>query len=170
MGCGGSIENGAAPDPTGTAVIAPPATATSTPIETPTEASEPTPLPSPTIAVDPVVSVTVSKLLEGQTGVFGIVITRTDGTIAYQQNENTPFVMASLYKLVLLANIFEKRENGELSFDQEVELLPEYYPEPGDFADSVYDESTKGSTARVEDQRSKPVRFRAMSRQKRCFR
>ncbi|HKG25056.1 MAG TPA: serine hydrolase, partial [Thermomicrobiales bacterium] len=63
----------------------------------------------------------------------------------------TPFLAASLYKLVLLANIYEKRENGQLAFDQQVKLLPEYFPEPGDFADSFYEKTIVGSSPSVEE-------------------
>jgi beta-lactamase class A len=116
--------------------------------------SGPTPRPSPTIErdpQDPQIARAVEELLSGQQGVVGIVLTRPDGTIAYQQNADTPFVAASLYKLVLLADIFKKRENRELTFDQDLELLPEYFPEEGDYADSVYDQRSVGSLVPVED-------------------
>lgn len=102
-------------------------------------------------ALDAKITRAVEHLVGGQNGVVGIVLTRPDGTIAYQQNADTPFVAASLYKLVLLADIYKKRENGELSFDHVVELLPEYFPEEGDYADSIYDQSTIGSRVPVDD-------------------
>jgi beta-lactamase class A len=113
--------------------------------------SEPTSLPTPTIVADPAIAKAIDNLLEGQRGVYGIVLTRPDGSIAYQDNADTPFVAASLYKLILLANIYEKREAGELTFDQKVELLPEYFPEPDDFADSVYNQGAAGSTSTIEE-------------------
>jgi beta-lactamase class A len=110
-----------------------------------------TPTTVPTIEVDPRLSQAIEKLLKGQRGVYGVVVMQPDGAVEYQRNADTPFIAASLYKLVLLANIFEKRENGELSFDREVELLPEYFPAPGDFADSFYDRTTVGASPTVEE-------------------
>jgi beta-lactamase class A len=74
-----------------------------------------------------------------------------DGSIEYQRNADVPFVAASLYKLILLVNIYEKREAGKISFDQELELLPEYFPDPDDFADGYYDRDLSGTLASIDE-------------------
>jgi beta-lactamase class A len=113
----------------------------------PTEAST----EAATTEFDPEIADAIETLLDGQRGVYGIVLMQPDGTIEYELNADTPFLAASLYKLVLLANIYEKREKGELTFDQEVQLLPDFFPEPGDFVDSFYDETMVGATPPIEE-------------------
>jgi beta-lactamase class A len=151
--CGGS-GNGA-PKPTATPTTTPTPVVPPNPPATATSAAPPTAAvtstPVPTVSVDPKLPLAIAKLLKNQDGVFGILLMHPNGAVEYQLNADTPFIAASLYKLVLLANIFEKREHGELSFDQDVELLPEYFPEPGDFVDSFYDRTTVGSTPSIDD-------------------
>lgn len=143
-GCSGIGGQESTPTPTATPT---PVIPTATPAPPPTEAVSPT----AGTAANPEIAEAVDTLLDGQRGVYGIVIMQPDGTIEYELNADTPFLAASLYKLVLLANIYEKRENGQLSFDQEVQLLPDYFPEPGDFADSFYDETMVGATPPIEE-------------------
>jgi beta-lactamase class A len=144
--CVGSTGDASNPTvtPSQPAPVIPPPTTPTTP--TPDSATA-----SPPIEVDPQIARAVETLLDGQRGVYGVVVMQPDGAITYQLNPDTPFVAASLYKLVLLANIYEKREHGELSFAQELELLPEYFPAPDDFADSFYDRSVVGNTASIDE-------------------
>jgi beta-lactamase class A len=135
----------AAPTATPTPVVPPPVTPT-----VPAPSATPIP-PTPTPEPDPKLTRAIDKLLKGQRGVYGVVVMQPDGTIEYQRNADTPFVAASLYKLVLLANIYEKREQGELTFDQKVELLPDYFPAPDDFDDSYFDRTAVGETHSIDE-------------------
>lgn len=104
-----------------------------------------------TAALDPRLPGAIDQLLAGQHGVYGVLLMRPDGAIEYQRNADTPFIAASLYKLILITDIYAKRERGEISFDQQVELLPDYFPAPGDFPDGFYDQTTVGSTPTVRE-------------------
>jgi beta-lactamase class A len=115
----------------------------------PTAAIAPTTVPG--VAVDPKLPLAIETLLSGQRGVYGVLLMQPNGAIEYERNADTPFIAASLYKLILLANIYEKRESGALSFDQQVELLPEYFPAPGDFPDGFYDSTTVGATPSISE-------------------
>ncbi len=144
-GCSGI--GGQESDPTATPETPVVSAPTATPEPPANEAISPTPETTPEAEL----AAAIETLLDGQRGVYGIVIMQPDGTIEYERNADTPFLAASLYKLVLMVNIYEKRENGELTFDQEVPLLPDYFPEPGDFADSFYDETMVGATPPIEE-------------------
>src|SRR3954466_12201370 len=85
IGCGDSGSGSNDTSQLSTPVLPPPETETI--VET-----GPTPPPTPTIFVVPEVAAAVDKLLDGQRGVYGIVLTRPDGSFAYQHNADTPFV------------------------------------------------------------------------------
>jgi beta-lactamase class A len=61
-------------------------------------------------------------LLEGEAGVYGFVVLAEDGTVLASHNAEAPFITASLYKLILMADIYRRIEAGELSLDQHVAL------------------------------------------------
>ncbi len=76
---------------------------------------------------------------------------QSDGETIYSRNCTTPFIAASLYKLVLLANIFQQRESGELRFDQVVTMQPDYFPNETEPPDSYFDLSMVGGTDTIDD-------------------
>jgi beta-lactamase class A len=54
-----------------------------------------------------------------------------NGHIVTSYNSRTPFVTASTYKVVLMADILKRVEKGELSLDQEVWLDPALFDKSG---------------------------------------
>jgi beta-lactamase class A len=79
----------------------------------------------------------IETLIEPETGVFGIVLMRPDGEVLYTRNARTPFVSASLYKLILLADILIAVDAGMLSLDTPLYLSPEFFRDP-DSWDAYY--------------------------------
>jgi beta-lactamase class A len=73
------------------------------------------------------------------------------GTISYSRNADTPFIAASLYKLVLLADVYRRIEDGELRLTNQVQLLPDYFPEPTDLQDSYFLQDSIGATVTVNE-------------------
>ncbi|MGD9711431.1 MAG: serine hydrolase [Thermomicrobiales bacterium] len=91
---------------------------------------------------------TVDALLASQDGVYGVVILDQNGAYLYARNADVPFIAASLYKLVLLADIYAKVETGALSLDMAIPLLPEYFDSQFAEEDGYYlleDEGTETS-------------------------
>jgi beta-lactamase class A len=93
----------------------------------------------------------VDELLAGEAGIYGVVLMRQDGALFYSQGCETPFVAASLYKLVLLADVYAARESGDVAFAQQVTLAPEYFPTADEPADSYFDVSAAGGGVTVEE-------------------
>jgi beta-lactamase class A len=69
--------------------------------------------------------------LNEQEGVYGFVVMDADGHIISSYNSKTPFVTASTYKLVLMADIYKRIEQGELSLDESVWLDPALFDKSG---------------------------------------
>jgi beta-lactamase class A len=110
-----------------------------------------TPIAPPTPQVEPsLLSETLDQLLVNEPGVFGIVVRTQDGTYLYARNSGSPFIAASLYKLVLLADILGRVESGEVNLAQELVLDPLYFPDEGDDEDSFFDRTDEGLTTTVE--------------------
>jgi beta-lactamase class A len=102
-------------------------TPTPEPTAVPTETPEQPALePTQTIIQTSLVS-TIDTFLADEPGMYGVVILDADGQYLYSRNADVPFVAASLYKLVLLADIYARIESGELSLDMALPLLPEYF-------------------------------------------
>ncbi len=76
----------------------------------------------------------VDALLADVPAHIGIVVARPDGTVFYQQEADTLFESASLYKLAIMAEIYRERDAGDLTFDESVTLYPGFFSED----DSVY--------------------------------
>lgn len=99
----------------------------------------------------PELGAAVDGLIAGEDGVYGIVLMRPDGALLYSHGCHTPFVAASLYKLVLLADIFAEREAGALSFADQIVLRPEYFPALNEGVDSYFDLSAAGGSVTIEE-------------------
>lgn len=69
----------------------------------------------------------IENLLASCDAIFGVVIIDPDDQVVFEENADLPFVSASLYKLVLLANILAGVERGELTLGQEIPIAPDYY-------------------------------------------
>jgi beta-lactamase class A len=149
-----------APTPTDVATTAPLIipTATNPPVLIATANATPIPtlVPSPTPTTAPQPSTNdqaaaMEKLLNGEDGVDGVVLIDQNGNTVYTKNQNTPFISASLYKLVLMADIFDKVEKGDVSLDDKLAIYQDYFSSPDASDDSYYDPSDVGTTTTVNE-------------------
>lgn len=92
----------------------------------------------------------IDTLLADELGIYGVQLVMADGTIGYSYNADTPFVSASLYKLVLIADVYSGIAEGSVRPDLELTLLPEYFPADGDFEDSVYTVADHNTVISIE--------------------
>ena len=69
----------------------------------------------------------LAQLLDSCNSIFGVVLIAPGDSPIYSLNRDVPFISASLYKLVLLAETLARVEAGELALDQTVEIQPEFY-------------------------------------------
>jgi beta-lactamase class A len=122
-----------------------------TPMPTPTI----TPIPSPTQIPysdewNPDLAQVADRLIDAEEGVFGVVFLDRDGEVLYSRNSETPFITASLYKLVLMADILKRVEQGELTLDQEVRLDETFFTE-GIAGDTYWTAQDVGTTAPIRE-------------------
>ncbi|CAN5778419.1 hypothetical protein BH23CHL5_BH23CHL5_06590 [soil metagenome] len=121
----------------------------------------PTPLPSPTPTETPIVPPTpivenselvsvIDDLLSQEAGVFGVVVLDESGNYLYARNANTPFIAASLYKLVLFADILGRVETGEIGHDDQIWLDPEFFGNDAEDSDSYFLPESQGEETSVE--------------------
>ena len=80
----------------------------------------------------------VKNLLAERSGIYGIIIEKPGENVDYRLNADVPFLAASLYKLVLLADIYDGIARGTVSSDLQLVLLPEYFPGPDEPVDSYF--------------------------------
>ena len=91
------------------------ATPGASPVVTPLATPGVSPAASPVAAGDdPGIQRRLSALLQGESGVYGVVIARADGRVLGARNSELPFMTASLYKLILMADIYRKIERGSI--------------------------------------------------------
>src|SRR5215204_3408111 len=100
----------------------------------PTATSTPTPLPTATpngYWPETAEQSAANGLLSSQEGVYGFVVMEANGYVVSSYNSRTPFVTASTYKVVLMADILKRIEQGEYSLDEEVYLDPALFDKSG---------------------------------------
>lgn len=126
------------------------------------QATRSTPLPSPTPRPSPAAHVaspvsyasqaeTINALLAPEAGVYGVVVATPQGKVLYSRNADLPFISASLYKLVLMADVYNQEAQGELSFDEELVLQRSYFSEvSSDEPDSVYSTPDIGTSVSIQ--------------------
>ena len=81
----------------------------------PTATNTPTPLPTATpngYWPETAEQYAANGLLSDQYGVYGFVVMEANGQIVSSYNSRTPFVTASTYKVVLMADILKRVEAG----------------------------------------------------------
>lgn len=61
-------------------------------------------------------------LVGGETGIYGVVVLEDDGSVVVSINGTTPFITASTYKVVVIADILYRVEQGEYALDDYLEL------------------------------------------------
>jgi len=126
-----------------------------TPTPAATSTPEPTPMAAATIQAEPSVIrtelvSTIDALLEPEPGLYGVVILDQNGEYRYSRNADIPFVAASLYKLVLLADIYAKVEDGSLSLDMTLPLSSEYFADEFASEDGFYVLEDEGGETTLE--------------------
>ena len=92
----------------------------------------------------------LDALLASCDSIFGIVVIGPGDSIAFQHNVNSPFVSASLYKLVLLADILAAVEAGDLSLTDKMAITDDVYVEANG-ADSYFAPDAVGYEAPLEE-------------------
>ena len=78
----------------------------------------------------------------------GMVVALPDGTNLYENEADTEFESASLYKLGIMVELYRQRDIGDLSFDDLVTLYPGYFLEDDsvyDYDDNAYDQIPVGT-------------------------
>ncbi len=101
-----------------------------------------TPSPAPIAFVNSPEQQRGNALLLDEEGVYGFVVLEADGTVVVSFNSTTPFITASLYKLIVMADIYQRIEQGVLDLDQLVELDGDQFDEDGDMYFSWDDAGT----------------------------
>ena len=123
-----------------------------------TPAAQATPGSRPSIGT-PIISVpneqmsltaNVSALLDGQQGVYGVVVVDPTKGAIFSRNATIPFISASLYKLPLMAHIYGMIEAGQATLDQPLTLDGWYYS-INEGGDGYYDASQIGGTTTVQE-------------------
>jgi len=121
------------------------ATPTPTVVASPTRPTVPgTPQATPAIAVSPrpagllPIAATMNDILADEGGIYGVVAETPNGTVLYSHNADVPFVAASLYKLVVMADCYDLRQAGQLNFDEQLPLLQQYFSDPDDLDDGLF--------------------------------
>jgi len=84
-----------------------------------TLAESPAPLPSSDVDATRLTR-ELDVLLGNEPGVYGVVVMTPEGQTLYSRNRDVPFVAASLFKLVVMASVFELEANGKLTQDEEL--------------------------------------------------
>lgn len=123
-----------------------------TPIFTVPPTSTPTIPPTPEFIEDIPTSPeqqAMTGLLQNEQGVYGVVVLGQDGRIIVSHNAHLPFVTASTYKLVVMADILDKIEQGELSLQQTYVLEPALFVAGG--GDMYFSNDDAGTEATLED-------------------
>lgn len=93
----------------------------------------------------------IAAELAAAEGLFGVVMIDERGSTVFRQNADVPFLSASLYKIVLMADILAGIEDGALDPVTEVTLFADYFPAEGDFEDSYFPESWIDQSVAVGD-------------------
>jgi len=117
-----SVSCGTAKPPTPTTVpptqAASPAPVPTLPPPTPPPTAAPTPTPEPENSLVPRLAAIpdtpeqqlATELLHDQIGVYGFIAVEADGTTVASYNSEPPFITASTYKLLVMADIYRRIE------------------------------------------------------------
>lgn len=90
-----------------------------------------------------------TNLLQGEEGVYGISVLGQNGRVLAAHNSHLPFVTASTYKLLVMADILSKVEAGELSLDTMYTLEPALFVAGG--GDMYFSNDEAGTQASLKD-------------------
>lgn len=121
------------------------------PLPTPFSLAQGNDRPADSDANGPSMAAAADRLVDEEPGIVGVVIADQTGAIQYARNIDTPFLAASLYKLVLMADILARVESGELRPDSLIELSASYYEEEGALDDSYYSADRLGDAVSLDE-------------------
>lgn len=93
--------------------------------------------------------VATMNLLQGEAGIYGVVVLDENGRVIVSRNAHLPFVTASTYKLLVMADILQRVEQGELSLQQTYTLDPALFEAGG--GDMYFSNTEAGAEATLED-------------------
>ena len=93
--------------------------------------------------------IAATNLLQGEAGVYGVAVLDSASKLIVSHNAHLPFVTASTYKLVVMADILSKVEQGELSLEQTYNLDPALFAAGG--GDMYFANSDAGTQATLAD-------------------
>ena len=116
----------------------------------PAGAADPEPT-GPAATFEPAAMAAIDALLAEREGVYGLVLANPATGARYSRNADVPFLAASLYKLVLLADVYAAIDGGMIAADAELTLEPDYFPGPDEPVDSYYDVTSAGSVVPISD-------------------
>ncbi|MGB3330577.1 MAG: serine hydrolase [Thermomicrobiales bacterium] len=97
----------------------PPASPIASPVATPTSHSPAQPVTEIPKTHEQELSY---DLVAGEVGIYGVVVLESDGSVVVSINGTTPFITASTYKVVVIADILHRVEQGEYALDDYFEL------------------------------------------------
>lgn len=66
----------------------------------------------------------VEALLAGRVGYYSVVVELAGGEARFGNRTDAPVEAASLYKLAIMVELFTERQEGSLSFDEAIAILP----------------------------------------------
>lgn len=111
----------------------PPASPAASPGASPLASPGASPAASPVAQLDDAgIPARIDAMLAGEDGVYGVLIAREDGTILYARDSELPFMTASLYKLIVMADIYRKIELHELDQQQPIVLDGAMFSDDGE--------------------------------------
>lgn len=124
-------------------------------VPSPTPPPSPTPTQTPIVPPTPVVedsqlATLIDNLLSQEAGVFGVIVLDENGQHIYARNAHTPFIAASLYKLVLFADILARVETGEIGLADPLWLDPLFFDNDAEDSDSYFLPESQGEETSVE--------------------
>lgn len=93
----------------------------------------------------------LDELFDAQQGIFGVMVIDGAGDLRYSRNATLPFVAASLFKLVLAAEVLAKTTSAQIPINTSLPLLPEYFAIDLPGPDSVYSWDSVGTEISIDE-------------------
>jgi len=94
--------------------------------------------------------IVLDALLVNEPGVYGLMVVDQLGLLRYSRNARLPFISASLYKLLLCADILRRIEEGSLTFEELVYLDGSFFI-ASQMPDGGYDYDAIGTEISVNE-------------------
>ncbi|CAN5585584.1 N/A [soil metagenome] len=91
----------------------------------------------------------IDVLVEGREGLYGVVVIDQDGEMVYSLNADRQMQSASLYKLLIMVEVFRQIEDDVIALNYPVVMNRGFFKEAG--FDDPFDPSYIGTTVTVEE-------------------